>query len=165
MTRKLKLLHYILFFISAFTFDRITKIWALDNLMSKNIKLFDGLNLTLVWNRGISWGLFSFKSLLGFVIVTSIILAVLILFTFHVRYQFKKRRDIYFEVLILVGAVSNMFDRFLYGGVADFIDFYISKWHWPTFNFADLFVVIGVFGVLGRYLYYVYFRKAKRGMF
>ena len=165
MTKKLKSFFYILLFIFTFSLDRFTKIWALNNLINKDIKLFKSLNLTLVWNRGISWGLFSFKSFFGFLVVTAIILAVLILFILHVRYQFKKRRSIYFELLILVGAISNMLDRFLYGAVADFIDFYILNWHWPTFNFADVFVVIGVFGILGRYLWYVYFKKNKRVKF
>ncbi len=162
MTKKLKVFIYILLFIFTFTLDRFTKTWALNNLINKDIKLFKGLNFTLVWNRGISWGLFSFKSFWGFLFITSIILAVLVLFILHVCYQFKKRRKIYFELLILVGAVSNMLDRFLYGAVADFIDCYILTWHWPTFNFADVFVVIGVFGILGRYLWYGYFRKNKR---
>lgn len=165
MTKKVKLFLYVLIFLFALAVDRLTKVWAILNLSYKDIKFFNTLKLTLVWNRGVSWGLFSFESFWAFWLLAAFIFAVLVMFAFHVRYQFKRRKNIFFELLILAGAISNMADRFLYGAVADFIDMHIGKWHWAIFNFADIFVVIGVLGIFARYIKDVYFTKNKRNKF
>ncbi len=159
MNKKANSLLYFLFFISLFVVDGLTKLWALANLQNKDITLINGLNLALVWNRGVSWGLFSMRSFWGYHLLTAFIFIVIILFLIHTYYTFQKGKNIIFEVLILGGAFSNLSDRILYSGVIDFIDCYISTWHWPTFNFADVFVVIGVFGIIGRYLHNVYYEQ------
>ena len=46
---------------------------------------------------------------------------------------------------IIGGASGNVFDRLYYGAVVDFLDFHISTWHWPAFNFADSAICLGVF--------------------
>jgi signal peptidase II len=160
--KKIKLLQYFLIFIAAVLVDRITKIWAISNFMHKDTNLFPGLNLTLVWNRGVACGFFSFKSWIGFLFVAAVVFSVMCLFAIHSYCLFKKGRVIYFEVLILAGAMSNFADRFLYNGVADFVQIYFSTWYFPIFNFADLCVVSGVMGILIRYVIFVYFRKDQR---
>ncbi|MBD3231678.1 signal peptidase II [Candidatus Dependentiae bacterium] len=162
MNKKLKVIVYFLIFVSAFIIDRLTKIWALRNLIAKDIKVFDHFNLTLVWNRGVSWGLFSFESAIKFNFLSFIILFMIYLFFVHTYKAFKKGNDIFFEVLIFAGAFSNVYDRFFYRGVVDFLDFHVGNWHWPVFNLADVFIVIGVFGILGRYFFDVYISKNKR---
>ncbi len=127
-----KILQYLLIFTSAIFVDRITKIWAINNFMFKDTKVFEGLNLTLVWNRGIACGFFNFKSWIGFVFVAAVVFSVMCLFASHSYYLFKKGRSIYFEVLILAGAISNFADRFLYKGVADFVQLYYSSWYFPS---------------------------------
>ncbi len=162
MIKKLKPILYFLIFIFGLTIDRLTKFWAINSLCHRDIRIFSNLNLTLAWNRGVSWGFFSFKSFWGFLFLALVIFLVLIMFIFHVRYQFKRQKNIFFELLILVGAISNLIDRILYRAVADFIDVHIGIWHWPVFNFADILVVIGVLGIFARYIKYVYFTKDKR---
>jgi signal peptidase II len=157
--KKIRILQYLLIFIAAVFIDRITKIWAIKNFMYSDTNVFPGLNLTLVWNRGVACGFFNFRSWIGFAFVAAVVFSVMCLFAAHSYYLFKKGRLIYFEVLILAGAISNFADRFLYKGVADFVQIYCSTWYFPIFNFADLCVVFGVMGILIRYVIYVYFGK------
>lgn len=159
MNKKAKSLLYFLFFISLFVFDGFTKLLALANLQTKDIPLINGLSLTLVWNRGVSWGLFSTRSVCIYHLLTVFICIVIFLFLAYTYSSFRKGKNIIFEVFILGGAFSNLSDRILYSGVIDFIDCYIGMWHWPTFNFADVFVVIGVFGIIGRYLHHAYYEQ------
>ncbi len=161
-SKKLEVALYLFIFIFAFIADRLTKIWALRNLVSKNITLFQGLDLSLVWNRGVSWGLFSFKSAFKFNLLLLVILFVILFFCFHTYKMFKDGFNVFFETLIFAGAISNLYDRIFYKGVIDFIDFYIGNYHWPIFNLADVFVVIGVCGLFWRYVFYAYFTKSKR---
>jgi signal peptidase II len=163
MKKYLKIIFYIFIFTFVILIDRITKIWAINNLAHKDISLFRWLDLTLVWNRGVAWGLFSFESLFGFAIVTAIIILFLGFFTAFFYDLLRRGKPAYFEIFILAGAISNnIIDRFIYKGVTDFIDVHIAGWHWPVFNFADMCIVFGVLGFLGRYFRYVYFRKIKR---
>lgn len=163
MKKHIRVIFYFIIFVFVILVDRISKLWAINSLAHKDIKLFKGLNLTLVWNRGVAWGLFSFKSLIGFAILTAVIFLFLCIFITHIYDLIKRGKPVYFEIFILAGAVSNnVIDRFLYAGVADFVDVHIATWHWPVFNFADACIVFGVLGLLGKYFKYVYFRKIKR---
>lgn len=162
MYKKNKVALYVYVFCFGFLLDRLTKIFALNNLVNKKVVLFDNLNLILTWNRGVSWGFFSFNSSAAFYFLTFIIFFVIFLFLLHSFCLFKKGKNIFFEILIIIGAISNLLDRFLYEGVIDFLDFYVGNWHWPTFNLADVFVVIGVIGILRRCLSNAYSRKIKK---
>ena len=159
MKQKDRFTFYLFIFLLILFADRFSKVWALQNLENQDLTIFPGFNLALIWNRGVSWGLLSFDSSILFYLLTFLIVLVVILFCLHTFYLFKKGENIFFEVLIFGGAISNLIDRFYYKGVVDFIDFYVGSWHWPTFNLADVFVVIGVFGILGRFLFDGYFRK------
>ncbi|MCK4650847.1 signal peptidase II [Candidatus Babeliales bacterium] len=163
MKKKKSILFYLIIFFCAVVVDFFTKEWALKTLINKDIKLFEGLNLTFVFNRGVSWGLLSFQSNLAFNILTAFIFLILIVFVVHTYAIIQKgRKCVFFEFLILAGAISNLLDRFLHRGVIDFIDIYIGTWHWPTFNLADIFVVVGVFGILGRFGYlWLYSKRLK----
>jgi signal peptidase II len=143
---------FIALFSSLFIVDRLTKILALSFLSGRDIKIFPGLNLSLVWNKGVSWGFFSYSSKLGFYLLTAIIFLVIVGFFIYTIDIYMSGRLVFFETFILAGAVSNFFDRIYYGAVIDFIDFHICRWHWPTFNFADAFIVIGIGGIIGRAL-------------
>jgi signal peptidase II len=127
----------------------LTKEWALHNLIYGSIAVCKGLNLTLVFNRGVTWGLFSFSSDIAFHFLTAFIFIVIILFTIHTFYVIQYgKKSVFFEFLIIAGAFSNLLDRLLHQGVVDFIDVYVGSFHWAIFNLADAYVVIGVFGLL-----------------
>ena len=128
-----------------FLFDRISKIYViyLDNkLLGSEIFSSKFLNINLIWNEGIAFGLFSFNEKIFYNILTIIILIIiLIIFIMTIKSDgFKK----YSLLMILGGALGNVFDRLYYKAVPDFIDFHIGEFHWFIFNFADVFITIGV---------------------
>jgi signal peptidase II len=101
------------------------------------------LNIVLVWNRGISFGMFNND---GFISI--ILLPFVLLITIYVLYNLWKTKSllsmIYFS-LIIGGAIGNILDRIVYGAVVDFIDFHIKNLHWPAFNVADVSICCGTF--------------------
>ena len=128
-----------------FLFDRISKIYViyLDNkLFGSEIFSSNFLNIYLIWNEGIAFGLFSFNEKIFSNILTIIILIIiLIIFIMTIKSDgFKK----YSLLMILGGALGNVFDRLYYKAVPDFIDFHIGNFHWFIFNVADIFISIGI---------------------
>ena len=101
------------------------------------------LNIYLIWNEGIAFGLLSVadSELYNFIsILISVIILVIIFMIFRAE-GIKK----YALLMILGGAIGNLYDRVIFGAVPDFIDFHIGDFHWFIFNFADLFITVGVF--------------------
>ena len=128
-----------------FLFDRISKIYViyLDNkLFGSEIFSSNFLNINLMWNEGIAFGLFSFNEKIFYNLLTIIILIIiLIIFIMTIKSDgFKK----YSFLMILGGALGNVFDRIYYKAVPDFIDFHIGNFHWFIFNVADIFITLGV---------------------
>ena len=138
------LINFSLIFI-IFLFDRISKIYViyLDNkLFGSEIFSSNFLNIYLIWNEGIAFGLFSFNEKIFYNILTIIILIIiLIIFIMTIKSDGLKK---YSLLMILGGALGNVFDRLYYKAVPDFIDFHIGNFHWFIFNFADIFITIGV---------------------
>ena len=140
-----KILLNLVFIIILFLIDRISKIYILKLAELNNvvdIYITPYLNLYLIWNKGVAFGLISFDdqfiyNLITFVI--SLIIIILIVVT-------TKSKDIkkYFYVMIIGGALGNFFDRVYYSAVPDFIDLHVGNFHWFVFNIADIFITIGV---------------------
>ena len=133
------------FILLIFLFDRISKIYViyLDNkLFGSEIFSSNFLNIYLIWNEGIAFGLFSFNEKIFYNILTIIILIIiLIIFIMTIKSDgFKK----YSLLMILGGALGNVFDRLYYKAVPDFLDFHIGNFHWFIFNVADIFITIGI---------------------
>ena len=132
-----------------FLLDRISKILIL-NFFSKNqlddyyVNSF--LNLILVWNQGIAFGLFQSESF--FYHFLSIVITLFIAFIFFLIYISKKKYEVFFYGLIAGGAVGNLFDRLYFGAVPDFIDLHYNNFHWFTFNVSDIWITIGIIGIL-----------------
>ena len=130
---------------SIFILDRLTKLYViyLDKINSSS-EIFSSkfLNIYLIWNEGIAFGLFSFneKNLYNFLTLFILIIIFVILYMTSKSSGFKK----YSLLMILGGALGNVFDRIIYKAVPDFIDFHIGNFHWFIFNFADIFITIGV---------------------
>ena len=134
------------FILLIFLLDRISKIYViyLDNkLLGSEIFTSKFLNISLIWNEGIAFGLFSFdeKNLYNFLTLFIVIIITIIFFMLIKSIGFKK----YSLLMILGGALGNVFDRIFYKGVPDFIDFHVGDFHWFIFNFADVFITFGVF--------------------
>ena len=133
------------FILLIFLVDRISKIYViyLDNkFLGSEIYSSKFLNIILVWNDGIAFGLLSFQKESLYDILSVIILIIILILIFMIikSYGFKK----YLFLMILGGALGNFFDRVFYRAVPDFIDFHIGNLHWFVFNVADIFITIGV---------------------
>ena len=128
-----------------FLADRVSKIYILKIAELENkvdIYLTFYLNLYLIWNKGIAFGLFSFDESFIYNFVTILILGILLIIIILI---FKSETyKSYFYTIILGGALGNLFDRFYYSAVPDFIDLHINNFHWFIFNIADIFITLGV---------------------
>jgi len=138
-----------LIFIILFFIDRISKIYLI-NLQSTGTDvdyyIYPFLNIYLVWNTGIGFGLFSLESNIVYHTVTLIIAIVnIILLVFLIR---SKGLNSYLISIILGGSLGNLFDRIYYYAVPDFIDFHIGNFHWFVFNIADIFITVGIIGLI-----------------
>jgi signal peptidase II len=131
--------------LSIFLLDRLSKIFVI-NLDKKFLgtEIFSSkfLNISLIWNKGIAFGLFSFNNQNTYNILTILILLIILGILFIIIKS--KSYERYALLMILGGALGNVFDRIIYKGVPDFIDFHIGDFHWFIFNVSDIFITIGV---------------------
>ena len=134
---------FIIFFI--FIIDRISKIYVINlNNKSLSSELYSSkfLNINLIWNEGIAFGLFSFTQNNLYNLLTLIIsIIIIVILKMILDSQGIKK---YGLMMIFGGALGNLFDRIFYKAVPDFIDFHIEEFHWFVFNVADIFITIGV---------------------
>jgi len=131
----------IIFFV--FILDRVTKASIIKHQLN-NSSLFvnNYLNLELVWNTGIGFGIFS-QNANVYYHFTSLLIFFVIVFLIYLTSKVDFLNKIFFS-LILGGALGNLYDRLVYFAVPDFIDFHIYDYHWFTFNIADIFITIGI---------------------
>ena len=128
-----------------FTLDRLTKIYViyLDKTNSGS-EIFSSkfLNVYLIWNEGIAFGLLSFNqnTFYNFLTLFIVIIIFIILYMITKSSGLKK----YSLLMILGGALGNVFDRIIYKAVPDFIDFHVGNFHWFIFNVSDIFISVGV---------------------
>ena len=139
----------ILIVIFVFAFDRISKINILKYEFNNN-RLFinDYLNLDLVWNTGVSFGLLSQDANIYYHAISFMIFLVIIFLSYLIINANFLDKALY--SLILGGALGNFYDRAFYFAVPDFIDIHINDFHWFTFNIADIFITIGVIILIGK---------------
>ena len=100
------------------------------------------LNINLIWNNGIAFGLLNFEKENLYNLLTALIL-IIIIFIALMSINTKGFKKFSF-LIILGGAIGNVFDRIFTKAVPDFIDFHIGNFHWFIFNIADLFITIGL---------------------
>ena len=128
-----------------FSLDRISKFYVISQ-SEKNLSydLFESkfLNINLVWNDGIAFGLLSFDKdyLYNLLTILIIVLVIIIFFMIIKNRGFKK----YSLLMVLGGALGNLYDRIYFNAVPDFIDFHIGNFHWFIFNVSDIFISLGV---------------------
>ena len=139
---------YVIFITFCFVVDRITKTSAVKFLLERNSKYYvnDFLNLDLVWNSGIGFGLLDLEANLYYHLITLVIFVIIIILVY---FLFRSDKiDKLFYSFVIGGAFGNIYDRILYFSVPDFIDLHFDKFHWFTFNVADIFISIGVIGLI-----------------
>ena len=129
--------------------DRLTKIYVIQldkNNLGSDIFNSAYLNIVLIWNKGIAFGLFSFDeshlyNILSLII--SIIVVILVIMSLK-SHGFKR----YSLLMIVGGALGNLHDRIFFNAVPDFIDFHIGNFHWFIFNVSDIFITLGVISMI-----------------
>ena len=128
-----------------FLLDRISKIYVINlnqKLLGSEIFSSNYLNISLIWNEGIAFGLFSFSKTIMYDLLTLFISLVIIV----ILIMLIKSNDLrkYPLLMIFGGAIGNLYDRVFYKAVPDFIDVHVNNFHWFIFNVADIFISIGV---------------------
>ena len=142
---------YISFSIVALIYflDRLTKIYIVQldkNNLGSDIFNSAYLNIVLIWNKGIAFGLLSFNesnlyNILSLII--SIIVVILVIMSLK-SHGFKR----YSLLMIVGGALGNLHDRIFFNAVPDFIDFHVGNFHWFIFNVSDIFITLGVISMI-----------------
>ena len=132
-----------------FFLDRISKVYVLniaENEGIVNFKINSFLNIILVWNSGIGFGLFQLEQAFTYNLFTTLIILINILIVYFLFYT-ESLNKIFFS-MILGGSLGNLYDRVYYSAVPDFIDLNYNGYHWFVFNVADIFITIGVFALI-----------------
>ena len=139
----------LIFVVAIFLVDRLTKIYILnlsEGGTEVDFYIFSFLNIYLVWNSGIGFGLFSVEPNLFYNFITFLIIVInFILIYLLIKSSTKKS---FLFALVLGGSLGNMYDRLYYFAVPDFIDFHLGDFHWFIFNVADIFITIGIIGLI-----------------
>ena len=148
----------IILILVTFLLDRFSKFYLLDLEKSgTDIDFYINpfLNFYLVWNTGIGFGLVSLQANIYYHMVTILIVLINVaLLYFLIK---SKGSYPYFLALILGGSLGNLFDRIYYYAVPDFIDLHLGSYHWFIFNVADIFITVGIIGLI----FIELFRKEK----
>ncbi len=139
----------ILVILSIFALDRIIKIYLInlqDQGTDVDFYISSFLNIYLVWNTGIGFGLIPLEANLAYHFVTTIIFIII----FGLIYFLIKSAGFYSYLISITigGALGNLFDRVYYFAVPDFIDVHLGNFHWFIFNVADIFITIGIIGLI-----------------
>ena len=129
--------------------DRLSKIYVIEldkNNLGSDIFNSAYLNIVLIWNEGIAFGLLSFnESYLYNIISLVIAIIIIVLVIMSLKNQGFKR---YSLLMIVGGALGNLHDRIFFNAVPDFIDFHIGNFHWFIFNVSDIFITLGVISMI-----------------
>jgi signal peptidase II len=142
---------YISFSIVALIYflDRLSKIYVIQldkNNLGSDIFNSTYLNIVLIWNKGIAFGLLSFNESYLYNIISLIIsIIIIVLIIMSLKSQGFRR---YSLLMIVGGALGNLHDRFFFNAVPDFIDFHIGNFHWFIFNVSDIFITLGVISMI-----------------
>ena len=145
---KLRSKKFIIYFIIislVFLIDRLTKIYVLKLAESSdylNILVNNFLNIILIWNEGIGFGLLSFEDSFIYNLITVLIVIINIIILFLII-KSDNLRSVFYS-FIFGGSIGNLFDRIYYSAVPDFIDLNYNGFHWFIFNFADIFITLGI---------------------
>ena len=145
---KAKLKNFYLNFIiliTIFLIDRISKFYIMKLAEVENsvdIYVTSYLNLFLIWNKGIAFGLLAMDQSIIYNSITLIIAFIIIFIMLMMWKNYNIQR--YFLALVAGGALGNFYDRVAYMAVPDFIDFHFHGFHWFIFNVADIFITIGI---------------------
>ena len=131
--------------LTIFFLDRISKVYVIslnEKNLSSDIFTSKFLNISLIWNEGIAFGLLSFNESYLYNFLTILIFTIIIIIFFMIINNQGLKK--YSLLMVLGGALGNLYDRIFFQAVPDFIDFHIGNFHWFIFNVSDIFICLGV---------------------
>ena len=135
--------------ILVYLLDRLTKIFVIQldkNNVGSDIFNSTYLNIVLIWNKGIAFGLFSFNEAYFYNILTLVITIIIFMLIFM---SFKSEGSKKYSLLMIIGgALGNLHDRIFSKAVPDFIDLHLNNFHWFIFNVSDIFITLGVISLI-----------------
>lgn len=144
-----------LIILAVFALDRISKNYVLNlfyETQFQEIYLSKFINIYFIWNKGIAFGLLNFEDQIIYNSISYFIVFISLIILFL---AFKNRdHSGFFFAIILGGSLGNLFDRFKYSAVPDFIDLHVGNFHWFIFNVADIFITTGVICLIFVELFY-----------
>ena len=143
---------FLIFFI--FFLDRFSKFKIVNYFTENNSVIYvnDYINLDLIWNKGIGFGLFNLDGGLLYHLVSLLIFIIMVVIIYLIFSS--KKIDKFFYSIVFGGALGNFYDRVTFFAVPDFIDLHYYDFHWFTFNIADIFISLGiVFLILNEIIY------------
>ena len=123
--------------------DQITKLLALHFFSDGPRAVLPFFNFVLVWNRGVSFGMFSGSAPYAPYVLSALALVVVA----GLAYWMTKIDHNPLKIaicIVIAGAIGNVIDRLRFGAVVDFLDFHAFGWHYPAFNIADSAIVLGI---------------------
>ncbi len=138
---------------TSFFLDRVAKIKIIEHQSNNGtVYINDFINFDLIWNTGVGFGLFNSISGFAYNMVTVLIGTVIVLIIYLIMKS--KFIDKILFSLIIGGALGNFYDRVFYYAVPDFIDVHLNKFHWFTFNIADIFITVGIIILITKDLFF-----------
>ena len=141
-------IYHILLILTILTLDRLSKIEIINNFSGRTYFINNLININLIWNNGVGFGLLSFDSSLTYNLIT-VLVGIVILILFYIAITSSKSEKLIYSIII-GGALGNFYDRLTYSAVPDFIDIHYNNFHWFTFNVADIFITMGVIAFIVR---------------
>ena len=141
LLKKENIINFIIIF-TIFFLDRVSKFKVLNDFSDRDYFINNFLNIDLIWNIGIGFGLLSTDTSFIYNLITFVIGVVIIILLYFLLKAQKVEKIMY--SMIMGGALGNFYDRLIYNAVPDFIDLHFDNFHWFTFNVADIFITIGI---------------------
>jgi signal peptidase II len=139
----------LLFSLAIIVADQLSKILVMNTLLAgaKPVVVLPFFNMVVVWNRGVSFGLFSHEWAGAPWVLSALAVAIVVLLCIWLT-RAQRRLTALAIGAIIGGAIGNVIDRARFGAVYDFIDLHYAGWHWPAFNLADSAITLGVAALL-----------------
>ena len=122
--------------------DRYTKNEVINNFSENVFFINNFINIDLIWNTGIGFGFLSTESSLFYNLVSALVGVVIVILCYFTIIS--KVADKLIYAIIIGGAIGNFYDRLIFNAVPDFIDLHYDRYHWFTFNVADIFITLGI---------------------
>ena len=144
-------MYFGIYILLIFFLDLFSKHSIVNNFSEQKYYVNDFLNIDLIWNSGVGFGLLSFNNPIYYELIT-LLIGLIIVILFYIFLNSKGFEKLIFSTIV-GGALGNFYDRLFTKAVPDFIDFHYNNFHWFTFNVADIFVTIGVIFLLIKNFY------------